>query len=339
MGKPKIRITVTTKETSPFRKDPASVGKGAHTAKQEIKNLPDLMEQRRKHQPRTRPSHPWSEFCFPGIYDSSSEDITKLIGPFVCPTSSRVADDITQEEEEEAPRREDTALQHRNKNNNSGAKQDVFDYHPSIPRTIQIPRDSGGFVESLGPYPFGIYKVQLPEYLRSPQVFQDVISVSEAYAAKLSNQWKSSKLYSLTQQDLAVVDIPQAPALIQNIQDYVLASVQNLYQPMCSIGGSVSLTMDRYQPHILKYDVMSGHCSTPLHHDRCDVTVNLMLSDSSCYTGGGTYFIDLDQTIFLQQGEMLLHPGPSVHCGREITSGTRYVLVFFIHFVPTRGIW
>jgi hypothetical protein len=212
--------------------------------------------------------------------------------------------------------------------------------NPSIPRTIQIPRDSTeGLVESLGPYPFGIFKVKLPEHLRSPQVFQDVISASEAYAAKLSDQGKSSKLYSLTQQDLAIADIPNAPVLVQNIQDYVLATVQNLYQPMSRFGGAVSLTMDRYQPHILKYDFSSGNCSTPLHHDRCDVTVNMMLSVSSSYTGGGTYFIDLDQTIFLEQGEMLLHPGPAVHCGCEITSGTRYVLVFFIHFVPNPTIW
>jgi hypothetical protein len=64
------------------------------------------------------------------------------------------------------------------------------------------------------------------------------------------------------------------------------------------------------------------------------VTVNMMMSASTDYKGGGTYLVDLDQRVMLEQGEFLLHPGHLVHAGCEITAGTRYIMVFFVHFPP-----
>jgi hypothetical protein len=63
------------------------------------------------------------------------------------------------------------------------------------------------------------------------------------------------------------------------------------------------------------------------------VTVNMMMSASDDYVGGGTYFVDLQQRIVLERGEFLLHPGHAIHAGCEITAGTRYLLVSFVHFV------
>lgn len=66
-----------------------------------------------------------------------------------------------------------------------------------------------------------------------------------------------------------------------------------------------------------------------LHSDTSCVTVNILLSDISDFTGGGTFFED-NLTISLNQGDMLIHSSKTKHAGLQITSGKRYVLVFFI---------
>jgi predicted 2-oxoglutarate/Fe(II)-dependent dioxygenase YbiX len=88
-----------------------------------------------------------------------------------------------------------------------------------------------------------------------------------------------------------------------------------------------SLKVDRNQPHVLKYS--GDHKGVELHHDRSDITINVMLSRSNTYHGGGTYFRDVDQNIRLEFGEFLLHPGDAVHGGTSITDGTRYLMVIF----------
>jgi hypothetical protein len=52
------------------------------------------------------------------------------------------------------------------------------------------------------------------------------------------------------------------------------------------------------------------------------------------YIGGGTYFLDLDRTVFCEPNEFLLHPGYAVHAGLPITSGSRFLLISFINFLP-----
>jgi predicted 2-oxoglutarate/Fe(II)-dependent dioxygenase YbiX len=68
-----------------------------------------------------------------------------------------------------------------------------------------------------------------------------------------------------------------------------------------------------------------------LHHDRCDITANLVLSKSNTYEGGGTLIAETGRVVKLEQGEFLLHPGSLVHGGVDITQGTRFLLVTFAH--------
>jgi len=51
------------------------------------------------------------------------------------------------------------------------------------------------------------------------------------------------------------------------------------------------------------YNALSG---VTLHHDKCDITANIMLSRPSEYEGGGTYFSEIDQTVRLDFGELLV---------------------------------
>jgi predicted 2-oxoglutarate/Fe(II)-dependent dioxygenase YbiX len=83
------------------------------------------------------------------------------------------------------------------------------------------------------------------------------------------------------------------------------------------------------------------HCTVmyglvELHHDRCDITANLVLSKSQTYEGGGTFIPDVGSVVKLEQGEFLLHPGSLVHGGMDIQKGTRYLLVIFAHLEMAR---
>lgn len=91
--------------------------------------------------------------------------------------------------------------------------------------------------------------------------------------------------------------------------------------------GDNTIKFDKNQPHVVKYS--GRHRGVELHHDKCDITVNIMLSRSNQYVGGGTYFRDADLNVRLEFGEFLLHPGNVVHAGTEITKGTRFLMVLF----------
>lgn len=69
-----------------------------------------------------------------------------------------------------------------------------------------------------------------------------------------------------------------------------------------------------------------------IHQDGTTISVNILLNDTSEFIGGGTFFID-DITTNVNQGDMLIHSGMVKHSGSKITSGKRYILVFFINIM------
>lgn len=91
--------------------------------------------------------------------------------------------------------------------------------------------------------------------------------------------------------------------------------------------GKGTIQIDKNQPHVVKYS--GQHQGVELHHDKCDITMNVMLSRSSEYQGGGTYFRDANRNVRLGFGEFLLHPGDAIHAGSNISGGTRFLMVIF----------
>jgi hypothetical protein len=193
-----------------------------------------------------------------------------------------------------------------------------------------------------------VYRTRLPCSLHP--LLSVIIGKSEQHVRLTRNGNWTTNLYSLTKQDVPVSDLPGGLALTQALTDYVVQSIQALYhEPFIASRGAAGgmaasgavatrgpdVHMDKNQPHVLKY--CQGHSGVTLHYDRCDVTACLMLSDASEYRGGGTYFPSLESdggggtTVFLDRGDLLLHPGKLVHAGRDITSGSRYLLVWFCH--------
>ena len=81
---------------------------------------------------------------------------------------------------------------------------------------------------------------------------------------------------------------------------------------------------------VVKYDAASGHNALPVHADFSLLTVNVGLSDSGEYGGGGTWFQHDGAVINCEQGHALVHAGGLVHAGVPVTRGTRHVLVLFL---------
>ncbi|GKY99164.1 hypothetical protein MPSEU_000871900 [Mayamaea pseudoterrestris] len=177
----------------------------------------------------------------------------------------------------------------------------------------------------IGPPQCCVFKTQLPDALLP--LLEPIMARAESHANARRHGWETN-LYSLTKQDLPLAEIPGGMSLAQPLTDFVVWSLQQLYAGSRCQRPPV-VRMDTNQPHVLKYDV--SHSGVPLHHDKCDVTAQLLLSHSNEYQGGGTYFCDLDATVRLERGELLFHPGSLVHAGREITNGSRLLLVWFLH--------
>lgn len=95
-----------------------------------------------------------------------------------------------------------------------------------------------------------------------------------------SNKGWETYLYSLTKQDIAIRDINGLYDVARPIVSFVKRTIERVY-------GAHAVRIDRNQPHVLKYSAESGHRGVELHHDKCDLTANIMLSKSSCYAGGG----------------------------------------------------
>ena len=70
--------------------------------------------------------------------------------------------------------------------------------------------------------------------------------------------------------------------------------------------------------------------SQPIHRDASLLTLQIALSPSTDFTEGGTYFEGLKEAVQIEAGHAMCHSSGSMHAGRGITSGERWVMVMFV---------
>jgi len=136
-------------------------------------------------------------------------------------------------------------------------------------------------------------------------------------------------VYTLTAQHLQCKHIPEFLSTTKPIFDQLIRAIYSLYPGRIKVG---SITYESEgEPHLVKYNGKAK--GTQLHTDNSkflSITVNILLSDPRDFVGGGTYITKIDQTIQLQQGEMLIHLGDVEHAGTDIKSGVRRILIAFL---------
>lgn len=142
--------------------------------------------------------------------------------------------------------------------------------------------------------------------------------------------WRT--LYTYTKQDLPCNEVKSLNELVTN---QIMADIKAIIGEIFENPREAAKLRPRSwkEPHLLLYQKLDGvpeHTGVEMHYDGCDITWNCMLSKSSEYQGGGTYFRSLRKTIRLEQGQVLVHPGELYHKGIDITNGVRSLIVCFL---------
>lgn len=90
--------------------------------------------------------------------------------------------------------------------------------------------------------------------------------------------------------------------------------------------------------YILKFDSNEDKNYTylPPHTDNSCYTAVLALNDKKDYVGSGIHFQDINETIRLNKGQVIIFKGDIYHSTPKIESGIRYALIFFIKSCKSR---
>ncbi len=157
--------------------------------------------------------------------------------------------------------------------------------------------------------------------LFSKNVCNWIIFESEKYAEN-NGGWTTRRHENYPTTDIPVKNI-------QNIFNFVLFSFIDIFD---KIKKSYCLTdevmFNINDLFIVKYNEETQN-KLDLHFDGSFLSINILLSNPENFEGGGTYFDD-GLSVFLEQGDLLVHSGKVKHAGMPVTKGTRYIMVAFV---------
>jgi len=174
------------------------------------------------------------------------------------------------------------------------------------------------------------YKHYIFREIYSPDICKWMILETEKYAEQ-NGGWTKKRHTSYPTTDIPAINIPHIYSFITITLNTIYTKVRQLY----SIPESINFGINDI--FLVKYDE-NDQRELVEHKDGSFISFNIMLSDYSEYQGGGTYFVDDNTIVFLNQGDMLLHHSRILHAGKEVTHGKRYILVFFIDLLNIHSI-
>ena len=173
--------------------------------------------------------------------------------------------------------------------------------------------------------PYGTSRLILKS--REPLLSEDecdaLIDQMEAHGA--ANGWDARYPVQGFTREVNIADIPESVELLNGaLKRTLLPAVASEFEAFNAS------TLRVNEALVVKYDAASGNNCLPVHEDFSYVTVNVALTDSSRFTGGGTWFQHADEIVVADRGEVVMHAGAVPHCGVPVASGERYQLVLFI---------
>lgn len=149
-----------------------------------------------------------------------------------------------------------------------------------------------------------------------------IISESEKYAS-LNGGWttKRHKNYPTT-------DIPIER--IKSIFNFILQSFSTITEKIIKAYNLPSnININYIDVFIVKYEA-NQQSFLELHKDGSFLSFQILLSNTTDFEGGGTYFDD-GLIMNPEQGDLIIHCSKINHSGLPITKGKRYLLVGFIN--------
>jgi hypothetical protein len=150
---------------------------------------------------------------------------------------------------------------------------------------------------------------------------KQAIELAEKHAFRAGGWRGDDEAYVQSTTDLEVDHMPEFRAWLHKI-DFMKA-LQNYY--LMVYGKPIYALDDLF---VVKY-TSEGQSSLIRHTDAGNVSFMVALSMFGDYDGGGTYFDDINDTVHLEQGQILVFDAELFHKGNPITRGTRYLLVGF----------
>jgi GR25 family glycosyltransferase involved in LPS biosynthesis len=165
-------------------------------------------------------------------------------------------------------------------------------------------------------------KVVRVDQFMSQKRCAEIIKLAEAHGA-----WQTTRHNNYPTMDIPVDDIQNL-----NVQPE-LHQIAKLSKSNFNLEANATLTP--FDVFVVKYDV-NGQRELKVHRDNSELSFVLLLSSTSEFEGGGTYYEHANMTVCPEQGGLLLHCGKVRHAGKAITKGTRYVLIGFLKVASFR---
>jgi hypothetical protein len=156
----------------------------------------------------------------------------------------------------------------------------------------------------------------------TPDICNYIINECEKYATN-NGGWTIKRHNNYPTTDLPVEKI-------QSIFGIVLETLKTITNKVKkSYGLPENMLINIQDLFVVKYKD-SGQNHLEMHCDGSFLSFNILLSNTTDFEGGGTYFDD-GLTAHLEQGDILIHSSQIKHSGLSITKGTRYLLVGFLN--------
>lgn len=170
-----------------------------------------------------------------------------------------------------------------------------------------------------------VHKVTVAEGAPADALCGEILLLVEKHVEK-QNGWAVQRHARFPTTDIPVKDIPA----LQTIADRILQT--DIGPAICALYGLAPNCLIAHDLFIVKYsaEVEGGQRALALHQDESHFSFNLLLSRTSEFDGGGTYFAHTGRVVCVERGQACVHPGLLFHRGEEITRGIRYLLVGFL---------
>jgi hypothetical protein len=156
----------------------------------------------------------------------------------------------------------------------------------------------------------------------SSDICRWIINESELYASQ-NGGWMTKRHDNYPTTDLPIQNI-------KNIFNFIIESFATItFKIKKSYNLHQDIKLNFIDVFIVKYKV-SEQTYLELHEDGSFLSFQILLSDTTDFEGGGTYFDD-GLIMTPEQGDLIIHSSKIKHSGLPITKGTRYLLVGFIN--------
>ena len=195
--------------------------------------------------------------------------------------------------------------------------------------TYMINNTEYDYAKKFDPYDKSLFNVINDKKKMSPTICNWLIMESENYILKNNNgAWKNTRHTKYPTYDIALSVLPEnvTRLILLYFKDNIGYQLLENYHINREI-----YKINIIDVFIVKYD-MDTQQTLEQHTDDSDMSVIISLSDKSNYIGGGTKF-ENGFIVKQDQGDILMFPSKFRHEGLPITSGTRYLLVFFINII------